>query len=562
MLHTNYTLAEDAACRESSLEHGPNHDAVEAATASDLEKSTLAPKAPDQSHLRQFNPFHWIIICISLYISIFIYGLDTTIAAEVQGPVVEDFGHVEQLAWIGAGFPLGSVSVILLYGALYEAFDMKWVYVVSMVLFEAGSALCGAAPNMDALIVGRVIAGAGGSGVFMGCLNYFTHLTAPERRGLYIAGTGFCWGIGAVLGPVVGGSFVDSNATWRWAFYINLIIGAAFAPAYLFGLPSIRLATEKRFMQRVRNVDGVGFLLNAGLWVFFSMGFTMAGGQWAWSDSRSIGIIISFVAVTILFMVQQTYAIFTSNELRCFPIQLLRSRSQVLLFIGTAANISALFITVYFIPLYFQFVRNDTALQAAVRLLPFVVITVSVNLSAGHLLSKIKYYSPIFIISGILMTIGGALLFKYLTLQSSTASIYGFTIVTAVGSGLTLQIGYAVATLKAPKYMGQALALQNVAQIGGTVICLVIAGQVFHSAATRNLTDVLRGTGFTSVDIQAAISGAKSDIFQQLSGELREQATIAITGAIQQSFILVIVGGAVLTIAGFLMKLEKLFEDI
>jgi hypothetical protein len=81
-----------------------------------------------------FNNFHWVVICTSLYVSIFIYGLDATIAADLQGSVVETFGQIEQLAWIGAGFPLGSISVILLNAVLYETFDMKWVYALSMVL--------------------------------------------------------------------------------------------------------------------------------------------------------------------------------------------------------------------------------------------------------------------------------------------------------------------------------------------------------------------------------------------------------------------------------------------
>ena len=95
-------------------------------------------------------------------------GLDTTIAADVQGPILEAFGDIEKLSWVGIGFPMGSVSIVLLVGALYALFDVKWMFIGSLVLFEAGSALCGAAPNMNALIVGRVIAGTGGAGMYLG----------------------------------------------------------------------------------------------------------------------------------------------------------------------------------------------------------------------------------------------------------------------------------------------------------------------------------------------------------------------------------------------------------
>jgi predicted MFS family arabinose efflux permease len=517
---------------------------------------------------KEANPIHnikglrWFLICLSLYTSIFIYGLDTTIAADVQGAVLEAFGHVEQLAWIGAGFPLGSVAVILLNGVLYTSFNMKWVYIVALVLFEIGSALCGAAPNMATLIIGRVIAGAGGSGIFMGCLSFFTALTSPEERAIYITATGLFWGFGAVLGPVVGGSFVVSSATWRWAFYINLILGAVLAPIYLFSLPSISPVTSESIANRVKKLDFIGLVLGAGVWVSFTMAFTMAGGQWPWNDGRTIGTIVAFVAILVTFALQQTFSVFTNKEHRAFPIHLLRSRSQVLLYIGTAANITSLFVVVYFIPIYFQFVHNDSALQAAVRLLPFVVVTVTFNLSAGHFLSKIRYYILIYVVSGVFMTIGAALLTAYLNPSTPKSYIYGFSVIVAVGTGLTLQIGYAVATLKAPDHVGDAIALQNVSQIGSSVIALVIAGQVFQTTAMRNLSAVFAGTTYTQADIQSIVTGAQSKVFEELSGALKDAAIMAITQAMQKAFLLVCVGGGVLTLAGLLMKREKLFGEI
>jgi MFS family permease len=92
-------------------------------------------------------------------VSAFLYGLDTTIAADIQAATVETFGKVQQLAWVGIGFPLGSIVTILPIGKSYGMFDVKWLFISSCVLFEIGSAVCGSAPSMDALIVGRIIAG-------------------------------------------------------------------------------------------------------------------------------------------------------------------------------------------------------------------------------------------------------------------------------------------------------------------------------------------------------------------------------------------------------------------
>jgi MFS family permease len=102
------------------------------------------------------------------YLLTFFKGLDTTIAADIQGQVYEDFGHIENLPWIGLGFPMASAASILLYTRAYGLFNVKWLTIMSVLIFEIGSALCGAAPSSNAIIIGRVIAGVGGAGMYLG----------------------------------------------------------------------------------------------------------------------------------------------------------------------------------------------------------------------------------------------------------------------------------------------------------------------------------------------------------------------------------------------------------
>ncbi|KAJ2978543.1 hypothetical protein NQ176_g3764 [Zarea fungicola] len=285
----------------------------------------------------------------------------------------------------------------------------------------------------------------------------------------------------------------------------------------------------------------------------------MAGGQWRWGDGRTIGSIAAFAVLLIAYVAQQAFSIWTTPETRAFPVHLLRSKTQILLYVAAAANITALFVVVYFIPIYFQFVHGDSALTAAVRLLPFVIVTVSFNQGAGTLLSKVRYYMPIYVASGLIMVLGSALLAAYLDPSTPAGYIYTFTVITAIGTGCTFQLGYPVATAKAGKHVGDALSLQNIAQVGGIIISLVIAGQVFQSNATRNLTRLLADTKFTAEDIRAAVAGAQSRIFEEIHGDLREAAVLAITEAMRRAFILVCVGGGVVTVSGLMMKRERLF---
>lgn len=112
--------------------------------------------------------FRWIVICIAIFSANLLYGLDTTIAADIQGAISETFNNVTQLGWLGVGFNLGSTVAILPVGKAYGIFDTKWLYIICLIMFAAGSALCGGAPNMNAMIVGRIWAGVGGAGMYLG----------------------------------------------------------------------------------------------------------------------------------------------------------------------------------------------------------------------------------------------------------------------------------------------------------------------------------------------------------------------------------------------------------
>ncbi|KAK8032552.1 hypothetical protein PG990_002286 [Apiospora arundinis] len=538
------------------------HDSLPSSTTNGVANAHDPDADPSalEDNIRKLTGWRWFLVCAGLYCSCLIYGLDTTIAADIQGAVVETFQNVPQLPWIGAGFPLGSVAVILPYNALFGKFNMKWLYIGGIVVFQAGSALCGAAPNIEALIIGRVLAGAGGTGIYLGGLNHFSVLTTREERATYITGLGFIWGIGTILGPVVGGGFALSSATWRWGFYINLIIGALSAPIYLFCLPSIRPMKGVSVAERLRNADWVGSVLSCAFWIFFALAFVSAGGIWAWDDSRAIGMIVGFAVTFMLYVVQQYFCLFTTPADRSFPGHLLLSRTQILAYIAMSCINTALYVTTYYIPIYFQFVKEDSPLMAAVRLLPFLLVTIAVNLASGYLLPKVNVYASFYLASGILLTIAGALFFVYLKPSTPVANLYGFSVIMGAGCGLTMQLGYAVASLKAkPEDAVNAITLQNVSQIGSQVLCLVIAGRVYQSTAVSNLTPVLAGQGFGLQEIKNAAAGAQSTIFKEIDGPLREAALDAVTGAMQTTFVLVLVAGALNTLCALAMRWERLF---
>lgn len=136
--------------------------------AVDKDCSATAEQEAGDATVVQMSNLRWFSVCVGLYLTAFLYGLDSTIAADVQGPILASLGDLNMLPWVGTGFLLGSVATISLFGSLYNKTEVKWLYLGSIVAFEVGSAICGAAPNMKAMTVGRVIAGIGGAGIYLG----------------------------------------------------------------------------------------------------------------------------------------------------------------------------------------------------------------------------------------------------------------------------------------------------------------------------------------------------------------------------------------------------------
>jgi MFS family permease len=111
-----------------------------------------------------------------------LFALDNTIVADVQPAIVEEFQAVDKIAWLAAAFFLSGTALMLPFGQFYQVFNAKWFYIFGVVVFEIGSAVCGSAPNINALIVGRAIAGIGATSIYTGSLFLLSVNTSEQER--------------------------------------------------------------------------------------------------------------------------------------------------------------------------------------------------------------------------------------------------------------------------------------------------------------------------------------------------------------------------------------------
>ncbi|KAI5867877.1 MFS general substrate transporter [Durotheca rogersii] len=530
-----------------------------APVVNDLSENEKASETEGEPPARSYTRLQWLLVLAAIYSSEFLYGLDTTIVADIQGAIVYDLSEVGKLGWLAIGFPLGSVATMLVFGKAYGQFDNKWLYVSSMVMFTAASALCGATPTMDGLIIGRVWAGAGGAGMYLGVLNLISANTNIRERSFYIAISGLVWGAGCVLGPIIGGAFADSNATWRWAFYLNVVLFGLCAPVLLFMIKPYSFQPNVSFLYKIRHLDWVGVVLYAAVYTLFVVVVTFGGVQWAWNEGPIIALWVVFGVVLIAFVLSQYFTVLTTKENRLFPGDFLLNKDLILLYICQASASAALFIPVYYIPLYSQFVYGDNSMAAAVRLLPLIIIGVAANMFQGAMMPRFGYYMPWFFVAGILTTIAGALFYAAVDATTPPSYLYGFSVILAIGAGLTQQTAYSVASTKVEQNrVPEALGFINMAQIGGMVLGLTLSSAVFQNMGFRNVANALDGLGFSDAQVMNALAGHGSTVFSNASPEVRQRIVNAVSDTINLEYIFIITAGALQTITSVFLKREKL----
>src|ERR1700755_2500735 len=183
----------------------------------------------------------------ALFLALWLAALDQTVVSTALPTMVGDLGGLSYLSWVVTAYLLTSTVAGPLYGKFGDLYGRKIVLQVAIVVFLTGSALCGIAQNMFQLILFRALEGIGGGGLIVVTIAVIGDLIPPRERGRYQGLFGAVFGVATIVGPLIGGFFVD-HLSWRWIFYINL-------PTGILALAVIAAVLPARFARRQHQIE-------------------------------------------------------------------------------------------------------------------------------------------------------------------------------------------------------------------------------------------------------------------------------------------------------------------
>jgi len=418
------------------------------------------------------------LVIFGLMLGMLLAALDQTIVATALPTIVGDLHGLSHLSWVVTAYLLTSTASTPIWGKLGDLYGRKVFFQAAIVVFLIGSILSGLSRNLDELIAFRAIQGLGGGGLIVGAQATVGDVVSPRERGRYQGVFGAVFGVASVIGPLLGGFFVD-NLSWHWIFYINVPVGAVALIVTAAVLPSAST--------RVRHVIdylGTGLLSLAATSLILLA--SLGGTTYAWASVPIVAMALGAVVLLAGFVIVERRAIEPVIPLRLFSNRTFSSTSAIGFVVGFS-----MFGAITFLPLYMQDVKGVSPTASGLRLFPLMLGLLITSVASGQMISRLGRYKPFPVAGTAIMTIG-----LYMLSRLGTTSSYAYAalamIVLGLGLGMVLQV-LVIAVQNAVDYkdLGTATSGATFFRSIGASFGVAIFGAIFSNVLDGNLRHYL-----------------------------------------------------------------------
>ncbi len=471
-----------------------------------------------------------------LLVAMFIGALDQTIMATALPTIAGQLGGLAELSWVVTAYVLAAAASTPLWGKASDLYGRKRLIAAAIVVFIGFSALSGTAQSIGWLIAFRAAQGIGAGGVMTLATASVADLVSPRERGRYQGYIQLTFLLASLVGPLLGGLFVD-QLSWRWAFYVNVPIG--FVALGLLGV-NLPAGTQRRQAR----IDYAGAALLAAMVVAIMLIATWGGSQYGWGSPQILGLIAGGVALLAAFLMRER----TAAE-PVLPLRLFRDRVFTVVSASAFVATLSLFAAIVFLPVFLQLVTGASATGSGLLMLPLLGASALSTIAVGRIMTRTGHYK-IFPVVGLAAMSLGLLLLSTLGSTGSRLTAALFMVVFGAGFGMVTQIlMVAIQNAVSPREIGTATAAANLFRALGGSVGVATYGAVFAAGLRHWLPLELHGRvphGITATGIQATPSRIHT-----LAPALQHGIATAVGNSLHGVFLI----AAPIALAGFLIVL-------
>lgn len=418
----------------------------------------------------------------------------------------------------------------LVWGKIYRFFTLKKAYLIAIVIFEAGSVLCAAAPKSAVLILGRAVAGVGAAGINAGYGIILTRLVPLRSRAMYDTWGSAAYMTASVTAPLIGGA-LTTKVSWRWCFWINLPCGAVTAIATILFVKVGQGHTQHQLplSQKLKEFDFLGTCTMMGGFACVLLALQWGGIVYAWNSSVVIALFATGGGLLVMFALLQ----WRLKEKALIPLRILGQRNIAFTTVYHILMGAGITILEYYLPLWFQAIEGATPLSSGLMLLPIIIAGLVSALAVGSLISWLGYPQPFLVAGAAIFTIGAGLL---TTFQPHTERAHWiiFQIFAGVGPGLGLQAALMpVQVVLSDQDVAVGIAVENFGFVLGGALFIPMAQAIFVNRLISGLSRIPRQSARTGAPLSTA---GVNQILAQFPKKSRPKAKAAYNEALLLTF--------------------------